>query len=369
MNAPQPVLIPLLNPNEPEALLASLYVQEGQRVQTGDPICSLETTKSTGDVLAEGEGYIAGLRFAEGQTVRAGDVLAYLVASPEDAAHLPVPAAEAPAPGRDGGEIPAGLRITRPALELARQHQLDLSQLPFDRLVTETAVRSLLSAAPAAHGRVAAPFDAGSILLYGGGGHARMLIDLLRGLPGITPAGIVDDGLEAGSLVLDVPVLGGGDRLEELHTQGLRLALNAVGGIGNIGVRIQVFQRLAQAGFAFPSAVHARAVVESSARLAAGSQVFALAYVGSQAQVGFGAIVNTGAIVSHDCLLEDYAIVSPGALLAGEVHLGQGALVGMGVTINLRVKVGAGARIGNGATIKVDVPEQGVVRAGAVWPE
>jgi acetyltransferase-like isoleucine patch superfamily enzyme len=41
----------------------------------------------------------------------------------------------------------------------------------------------------------------------------------------------------------------------------------------------------------------------------------------------------------------------------------------MGATVNLLAKIGAGARIGNGATVKSDVPENGVVRAGGVWPK
>ena len=67
-----PVILPLLNPNEPEALLAALHVQEGQSVHIGDPLCTLETTKSTADVSAEANGYVAGLRFQAGQTVQAG---------------------------------------------------------------------------------------------------------------------------------------------------------------------------------------------------------------------------------------------------------------------------------------------------------
>jgi acetyltransferase-like isoleucine patch superfamily enzyme len=40
----------------------------------------------------------------------------------------------------------------------------------------------------------------------------------------------------------------------------------------------------------------------------------------------------------------------------------------MGVTVNLGAEIGPGARIGNSATIKSDVPANGVVRAGTVWP-
>lgn len=365
-----PVTFPLLNPNEPEALLAALHVQEGQRVASGDLLCTLETTKSAADLLAEQAGYVVGLRSQQGQTVRAGEILCYLA---EEANWTPPAAPEVLTEEimtslEDA--LPEGLRITQPALALVRQLGVELGRLPTDRLVTESVVRSTqskpssLSLAPPA-----SAFDARAIVVYGGGGHGKTLIDLLRRLGIYQIAGVIDDGLPAGAQVLGLPVLGGAEVLPELHRQGIRLAVNAVGGIGNLAIRVQVFSRLAEAGFVCPAVIHPSAVVEASARLSPGVQVFALAYVGSEARVGFGGIVNTGSILSHDCTLGDYVNISPGAILAGEVQVGPGTLVGMGATVNLQVKIGAGARIGNGATVKADVPEKGIVRAGAIWPE
>ena len=207
-----------------------------------------------------------------------------------------------------------------------------------------------------------------------------MLIDLIRRLQVYRIIGIVDDGgtvvpcgtvvpgREVAQTIMGLPVLGGGDVLPNLRAEGVRLAANGVGGISNIAVRINIFQKLAQAGFACPTLIHVSATVEQSARLSAGVQSFAHAYIGSEAKIGFGVIVGTGAIVSHDCIVGDYAILSPGAILAGEVQIGKGVLIGMGATINLQVKVGDGARIGNGATVKADVPENAIVRAGGIWP-
>jgi acetyltransferase EpsM len=369
---PTPVTIPLLNPNEPEALLATLHVQEGQRVAAGDLLCTLETTKSAADLPAEQAGYVVGLSGEQGQTVRAGQTLCYLA---EDAGWMP-PKTEAAA--TQGAEIPAGeealpegLRITQPALALARQLGIPLSRLPGDQLVTENMVRDL-QAEPGASLSLASPasaFDAQAIVVYGGGGHGKTLIDLLRRLKTYQITGVIDDGLAPGTQVMGLPVLGGAEVLPELYGRSVRLAVNAVGGIGNLAIRVQVFRRLAEAGFACPAVVHPSAVVEASAALSPGVQVFALAYVGSEAKVGFGGIINTAAILSHDCTLGDYVNISPGAILAGEVQVGSSALVGMGVTVNLQVKIGAGARIGNGATVKADVPERGIVRAGSIWPE
>jgi len=358
-----PVRIPLLNPNEPEALLVDLHVDEGQLIAPGDLLCTLETTKSTAEVTAEAAGYITGLSFTTGQTVRAGELLCYLAPS----ADWQPP--QKATPETQVARFPENLRITQPALALARQHNLDLGDLPMGDLVTEKIVRELLveTAKPAAILPEIA-IEPGMIIIYGGGGHGKALIDLLRALGKYPIAGVIDDRLPPGDHILDIPVLGGARILPELKQRGVALAVNAVGGIGNISVRIEVFQQLANAGFTCPALVHPRAFIEPSAELSDGVQVFPHAYVGSAAQIGFGVIINTGAIVSHDCQVGDYANLSPGAILAGEVHIGNASLVGMGVTINLQVKVGERARIGNGATVKRDVPQNGIVQAGTIWP-
>jgi sugar O-acyltransferase (sialic acid O-acetyltransferase NeuD family) len=365
--SPHPVIIPLLNPNEPEAVLAGVYVTEGQQVSDGDPLCMLETTKSTAELAAEVPGYVAGLRLSRGQVVSAGELFCFLAPSPDWVP--PEPEALSPETA-ENPQQPAGLRISQPALALARQHHLDLAYLPIGPLVTEGMVRALIEkAARLDFSPPQTDFDPSAIVIYGGGGHGKSLIDLLRMLGSYRIVGILDDRLPVGETLLNVPILGGSEALPELRAGGVRLAVNAVGGIGNIAVRVKVFRKLEEAGFVCPTVLHPAAFIEPSAQLSPGVQVFPQAYIGSEARVGYGTIVNSGAIISHDCNLGDYVNISPGAILAGAVQIGSGTLVGMGVTINLEVKVGPGARIGNGATVKSDIPDRGVVRAGAVWPE
>lgn len=366
---PKPILVPLLNPNEPEALLVALHIAEKQLVHQGDLLCTLETTKSTADLLADADGYVIGVRLVAGQTVLAGDVFGYLADSPDEPFEPQKPIVSNQDEQVDD-QAPAGLRITQPALLLARQRHLDLSQLPKDVFITESWIKKSLKDQPGINEFAApgGPFDITAIIVYGGGGHGKALIDLIRALGVFRLVGIVDDSQEVGKTIMGLTVLGGQEVLGDLHGQGVNLAINAVGGIGSLAIRVQVFQRLAQAGFVCPAVVHPRAFVEASAQLSAGVQIFPNAYVGSEVQLGYGCIVNTGAIVSHDCSLGDYVNISPGAILAGEVQVGSGALVGMGATINLKAIIGRGARIGNGATVKSDVPEQGIVRAGTIWP-
>ena len=354
-----PVLVPMINPNETEALLSHLVVKPGQKVKKGDLLAVFETTKSTFELLSDAGGFIVGLTANEGDLLKINTLLCYLA----ERADMQVPSSDVKDQASVENHIPSGLRITQPALELARQNQIDLDSLPVGELITEKTIRVILP--PQTQTEV----DPTALIIYGGGGHAKALIDLIRAENRYRIVGLLDDGVPAGSLVLDVPVLGDGGLLGELRQKGIGQAVNAVGGIGNIAPRLQVYEKLRSAGFRCPNVIHPRAVVETSAKLGEGGQFFYNSYTGSDVKIAFGCIINTSAILSHDCVLDDFVNISPGAILAGGVKVGTRSLIGMGVTINLNVTIGAGCRIGNSAVIKADVPDNGIVRAGTIWPE
>lgn len=360
------VLVPLLNPNEPDAQVSALHIEEGQRVKKDEVLCTVETTKSTAEVLAEQAGYIVGLEVSPGDHIRAGARLCWVGKEPDW---------EPPEPpvrrDKESEEtLPEGLRISQPALMLARELGLNLADLPVGPLVTEAMIqRAQTSEGGGDLSVLEQDFNPHSVIIYGGGGHGKAVIDLVRSLGTFDIIGVIDDGISKGEEVLGVPVLGSKGELGGLQEKGIRLALNAVGGVGDVHSRVEVFRRLVKAGFAFPSLIHPTAFVEPSVKLESGVQVFPHAYIGSDSEVGFGCIVNTAAVVSHDCTLSPYVNIAPGALLAGGVTIGEGVLVGMGATLNLHVAVGPNARIGNSAVIKDDVPAGQIVRAGSVWPE
>jgi acetyltransferase EpsM len=358
------VFVPLLNPNEPDANVVAVHVTEGQRVSRGDALCTLETTKSVADVLAEKDGYVKGFHVEVGSAVTANQRLCWLAVSADWESPI-----ESLQPQSRTDVFPESLRITEPARKLAKEIGIDVASLPVGVLITEDTVRKMASMEdPGAFPILDGPFDPHSLVIYGGGGHAKSLIDLIQTLDGYDIVGIIDDGLEPGLEVMEIPVLGGGQILSYLSARGVKLAVNAVGGVGDIMSRVRIFHRIRDMGLSCPTLIHPSAVVEISSNLEEGVQVLPHAYIGSEARIGFGAIINTGAVVSHDCRLGAYANIAPGAMLAGGVIIGEAVLVGMGATINLGVKVDNGARLGNSAVIKDDVPPRAIVRAGSIWP-
>ncbi|MGA9398265.1 MAG: acetyltransferase [Anaerolineaceae bacterium] len=212
-------------------------------------------------------------------------------------------------------------------------------------------------------------FNPKLIVLYGGGGHGKQIIDLLKLTRTFKLVGIIDDEKTAGSEVMGIPILGDARLLGELFKRGIRQAVNGIGGITDPALRKSAFDRLLAEGFTCPAIIHPTAFVEPSATVHDGAQVFAQAYVGSECEIGFGCLINYGAILSHDCILAERVNISPGAMLAGGVNVDEGARIGMGATINIGLTIGSGALVGNGATVKTDVPAGMVIHAGATWPE
>lgn len=367
MNTLTAIKIPLLNANEPEALLASIEIGEGEAVETGDLVAIVETTKTTGEIRAERSGYLVGFRFQQGSSLQAGQILAYIGDAPDDKdPNLPPWSIENKNEKDPGLSIP-DLRITDPAKVLAKSLGLDLATLPKGVLITRKMVESLVGPqAPVRADQV--PDWEKRLLIYGAGGHGRSLAALVQQLGLYEIVGFLDDGYEIGDEVYAYKVLGGSHQLGGLKEEGICMALNGVGGIGDLDVRLSVFDHLSKAGFYCPTVIHPTSSLEDSCSLADGVQVFPFAYVGTEVQVGFGTIINTSAIVSHNCELKRYVNLSPGATLAGGVVVEEGALIGMRATVNLYVHIGRRARIGNGATVKEDVPEGGVVPAGTIWP-
>lgn len=363
------VVAPLVNTNEPESQVIEVHAAAFAPIAVGDLVAVLETSKGAVEVESEHAGFTGPLHVGVDERVTAGQTLVEVFDAMPDPGAAPAPEARATAPA--GG--PGGPRLTRKAAALAAGAGLDLSALPTDRFLTERDIHEAIAAArppadvPAALLEYISPRS--SVVIFGGGGHAKSLIDVILGSMDLEPLCVVDDHAAPGSEVLGVPVIGGRGALAVLVEHGMRLGVNAVGGLGRIDARIAVTEVLRAAGLELPALVDRSAAVAPSARLGAGVQVFANAAVWSDAEIGDGAIVNTGAVVSHDCRVGAHAHITPGVLLAGHVEVGEAALVGMGVTTRIGMRIGARAIVGNGCVLNDDVPDGTIVPAGTVWPK
>lgn len=128
--------------------------------------------------------------------------------------------------------------------------------------------------------------------------------------------------------------------------------------IGDNGVRNKIYQQLQKHNLLPVNAVHASAVIDSSAVLAEnGVMVGANVSINPLVVIGKGAICNTGCIIEHECVVGEFTHIGPGAVLCGNVKVGSGTFVGAGAVIKQGISIGKNATIGAGAVVVKNVAD------------
>jgi UDP-perosamine 4-acetyltransferase len=194
------------------------------------------------------------------------------------------------------------------------------------------------------------------VIGLGAGGHAAVVVDILR-VRGHDVVGLLDpDRNLMGAIVEGAPVLGGDELLQQLRGRDVGAFFVGVGSTGSAAARRRLYALGREAGLAPIGAVHPAAVVAGSAKLGAGVTVMAGAVINPGARLGENVIVNTGAVVDHDTVVGDHSHVAPGAVLGGGVHMAEAAHVGAGAVVREQCTIGAEAVVGAGAVVVSDVP-------------
>lgn len=82
------------------------------------------------------------------------------------------------------------------------------------------------------------------LLLVGGGGHCRSVLDSVLAAAEFSNVAIVDLPENVGRTVFGVPVVGDDDDLPSLFHSGYTNAVVTIGSIGNVERRVALFDRL-----------------------------------------------------------------------------------------------------------------------------
>ena len=134
------VRVPVLGESVVEATIGSWLKREGDRVEAGEPLVSLETEKVNVEVSADQAGVLGAIAAREGDTVHPGDVLATIDATPATAGR-PSPGQEVePSRVESSGtrekaiDTAAAVEADRPhaspvARRMAEEHGLDLARV------------------------------------------------------------------------------------------------------------------------------------------------------------------------------------------------------------------------------------------------
>lgn len=196
------------------------------------------------------------------------------------------------------------------------------------------------------------------VVILGGGGQARVVMDAIEAMGERTILGIVYSGSIPPDF--DYPTLGRDDDLPALVNRHGTFDLFIAVGDGQI--RRQISQKISKylGDVSYCIVVHPRANKASRVELGAGSFLAIGATVGVGANIGEHSLINTNASVDHGCTVGAYASIAPNAAIGGDVCIGEAALIGIGATVLPGLNIGAGSKVASGALVTRDVPDNSV---------
>ena len=189
------------------------------------------------------------------------------------------------------------------------------------------------------------------IILIGGGGHCKSVIDVIELEGQFLIGGIVDRSEFLGTDVLGYPVIGSDSDLKNL-AKIYTYALVTVGQIRSPEARIKLFDIAKKVGFNLPRIISPRAYVSNHTFIGDGTVVMHDAFINAGASIGDNCIINSKALIEHDCKISNHCHISTNATVNGGVKIESKCFIGSNVTTKNNITIKKNSFIKAGSLVK-----------------
>ena len=190
---------------------------------------------------------------------------------------------------------------------------------------------------------------ANSLILVGGGGHCRSVIDVIESI-GMPILGILDKPEFVGTDVLGYPVIGTDDIIPSFADKCEFVI--TVGQIKDNSIRKRIAGKIESCGGRLATIIAEDAYVSRHASIGCGTVVMHKAVVNAGATVGKNCIINTMADIDHDALVGDFCHISTGVILNGASQVKNDSFIGSGSVVFQGVVIGSNSIIPAGSVVR-----------------
>jgi len=193
------------------------------------------------------------------------------------------------------------------------------------------------------------------VIIIGAGGHAKVLINVLR-IKKYTVIGIVDNFLKKDDSVHEYKVLGNDNIIYKYSPEEIEL-INGLGSISGNDLRWDIAKDFEDAGYTFANVLHPSALIADDVIHDQGVQIMAGVVIQPGTKIGKSSIINTGVIIDHDCVINENCHLAPGTTLSGNVRIGKGTHIGTGTNVINGINIGKNCLIAAGSVIYKNIPD------------
>ena len=189
------------------------------------------------------------------------------------------------------------------------------------------------------------------IVLIGGGGHCKSVIDVIEQESKYKIVGIIDKPKFLNSKVLGYPVIGNDFDMKNLAKK-FDYALITIGQIKSPSARIKLFNMARDAGFLFPKIVSPLSYVSRHSKVGDGTIIMHNVVVNANSNIGKNCIINSKALIEHDCIISNHTHISTNAIINGGVKIGSKSFIGSNVTTKDNITIPGESFIKAGSIVK-----------------
>ena len=192
------------------------------------------------------------------------------------------------------------------------------------------------------------------IILIGGGGHCKSVIDVIEQENKFEIAGIIDKPELLNSKILGYPIIGNDSDLKSL-AEKYQYAIITVGQIKHSSTRIKLYNLAIEARFTLPSIVSPHAYVSKHSLVGKGTVVMHGATINSNSIIGNNCIINSCSLIEHEVDIGDNCHISTGAIINGQSKIGNETFVGSGSIVKNGVCISKKKIISFGSVVSKDL--------------
>ena len=192
------------------------------------------------------------------------------------------------------------------------------------------------------------------IILVGGGGHCKSVIDVIEAENKYQIIGILDTHEKIGDKILGYEIIGTDESLSYLISK-YQNYLVTVGQIKSAQLRIKLFKKIKDLGGKLPNIFSPHSYLSKNVKIGEGNIVMHHSIINANVHIKDNCIINNQALIEHDCKISSHVHISTKSTINGNCFIGEGSFIGSGSTIIQGIKIEENAVVGAGCVLTKDI--------------
>ena len=194
------------------------------------------------------------------------------------------------------------------------------------------------------------------LIFIGGGGHCKSVIEAAESA-GYRILGVLDLPEKVGKDILSAKVIGTDEDISTYVDKAEFVV--TVGFINNPAMRIELYNKVKEAGGRLATIIASTAYVSKYASIGEGTVVMHHAFVNAGAKVGCNVIINTFANIEHDAVVGDQCHIATGTIVNGNCKVGNNVFIGSQSVLSNGIVVGDDIVVGAGSLVRKSIQKKG----------